>query len=233
MPERHIVAFGGLRPFPGVAHPLLDHVLGLTDRARPKVAGLMTPMGDADASVRMFYERWPVGRCYRSHVALFNRTIADLQGFLLEQDVIFVGGGNTASALAVWRAHGVDAILREAWEAGIVLCGGSAGSNCWFECSTTDSFDLSQLAPLHDGLGFLPGSHSPHYDGEPQRRPLYHRLIKEGFPAGIAVDDDAAAHFVGTDLAEVVSAREGATAYRVERRDDEVVETPLQARLLP
>jgi peptidase E len=151
---------------------------------------------------------------------------------LLEQDVIFVGGGNTASMLAVFRAHGVDQILREAWEAGIVLCGGSAGSLCWFECGTTDSFDLFELAPLHDGLGFLAGSHCPHYDGEEQRRPLYHRLIGEGFPAGIAIDDDAAAHFVGTELKEVVSAREGATAYRVEKAGDRVVETTYEARAL-
>ena len=114
----------------------------------------------------------------------------------------------------------------------MILTGGSAGSLCWFECGTTDSFDLNQLQPLHDGLGFLPGSHCPHYDGEDQRRPTYHRLIREGFPAGYAIDEDAAAHFVGTDLAEIISARDGATAYRVELQDGRVVETPLAARQL-
>jgi peptidase E len=132
--------------------------------------------------------------------------------------------------LAVWRVHGVDRVLREAWEAGVVLCGGSAGSLCWFECGTTDSFDLNQLQPLRDGLGFLPGSHCPHYDGEEQRRPLYHKLIGAGFPAGYAIDDDAAIHFTGTAIAEVVSSRAGATAYRVERTNGAVVETPLTAR---
>ena len=121
---------------------------------------------------------------------------------------------------------------RERRQAGVLLSGGSAGSLCWFECGTTNSFDLHQLAPLQDGLGLLPGSHCPHYDGEAQRRPLYHRLVAEGFPPGYAIDDDAAVHFVGTAVAEVVSAREGATAYRVELRDGQVVETPLAARPL-
>ncbi|MGE4057112.1 MAG: Type 1 glutamine amidotransferase-like domain-containing protein, partial [Vicinamibacterales bacterium] len=147
-------------------------------------------------------------------------------------DIIVVGGGNTANMLAVWRVHGVDRALRSAWEHGVILTGGSAGSLCWFECGTTDSFNLSRLAPLHDGLGFLPGSHCPHYDGEPQRRPLYHALISEGFPGGYAIDDDAAMHFVGTEVADIVSGRAGAGAYRVERVDGRTVETPLMVRQL-
>ena len=106
--------------------------------------------------------------------------------------------------LAIWRLHGMDAILREAWEDGVVLCGMTAGWLCWFECGVTDSFG-PDLAPLHDGLGFLPGSHCPHYDGEAQRRPRYHGLVAEGLPGGFAADDGAALHFVGTDLAEVVT----------------------------
>ena len=144
-----------------------------------------------------------------------------------------VGGGNTLSMLAVWRAHGVDAALRAAWEAGVVLTGGSAGALAWFECGTTDSFHLDKMEPIHDGLGFLAGSHCPHYDGETQRRPLYHSLIAGGFPAGVAIDDDTAVHYVNTGIDEVVSAREGATAYRVETGPDgAVVETPLSARQL-
>jgi peptidase E len=134
--------------------------------------------------------------------------------------------------LAVWRVHGVDRALRAAWNKGVILAGGSAGSLCWFECGTTDSFSLYRLAPLHDGLGFLPGSHCPHYDGEEQRRPLYHQLIRDGFPAGYAIDEDAAIHFEGTTIAEVVSARAEASAYRVERVGGEVVETQLEARAL-
>ncbi len=231
-PQRHIVPFGGLRPTPGRTHPLVEYLLDLTGKPRARVCCIPTATGDSRDTVAMFYERMPAARSERTHLNLFNRTVTDLEAFLLEQDLIWVGGGNTANMLAVWRVHGVDRALRAAWEAGVVLTGGSAGSLCWFECGTTDSFNLRELAPLHDGLGFLPGSHCPHYDGEAQRRPLYQRLIWEGFPAGYAIDDDAALHFQGTDLAEVVTARQGATAYRVERSHDGVVETPLQARLL-
>jgi peptidase E len=170
-------------------------------------------------------------RAEPSDLTLFDRRVEDVAGLLLSQDVIYVGGGNTASMLAVWRAHGVDQVLREAWERGIVLCGMSAGANCWFECSTTDSFGPT-LAALDDGLGFLRGSFCPHYDGEPQRRPAYELLISKGFPAGYAADDNAALHFSGTELVECVSSRAEASAYRVELVDGEVVQTALETRLL-
>ena len=116
--------------------------------------------------------------------------------------------------LAVWRAHGLDTVLTEAWAAGIVLAGMSAGAICWFEASVTDSFGPT-LAPLNDGLRLLPGSCCPHYDGEPLRRPTYQRLVASGFPAGYAVDDAAALVFEGTDLVEVVASTPDARAYRV------------------
>ncbi len=206
------------------------YVLSLTGKDRPKVCCISTATGDSPDALLRFYGNFPASRCEPSHLALFNRTVRDIRKYLLSQDVILVLGGNTANLLAVWRTHGVDLALKEAWEAGVVLCGGSAGSLCWFECGTTDSFDVNELAPLHDGLGFLSGSHCPHYDGEAQRRPLYHRLIAEGFPPGYAIDDDAAIHFTGADLTEVVSGRAGATAYRVELSGGQVVETPLNAR---
>ena len=211
---------------------MVDYILGLTNAGRPKVCFLPTAAGDALESVVAFHDRFPSNRCEPSYVSLFRRTVEDLRAHLLAQDVIFVGGGNTANLLAVWRAHGLDAILREAWESGVVLAGGSAGSLCWFECGTTDSFNLDLLAPLHDGLGFLPGSHCPHYDGEVQRRPLYHALIADGFPEGYAVDDDAAIRFEGTTPAEIVTARVEAGAYRVECSASGVIETRLVARLL-
>ena len=133
--------------------------------------------------------------------------------------------------LAVWRVHGFDEVLREAWEHGIVLCGGSAGMICWFEASVTDSFG-PQLEGMRDGLAFLRGSACPHYDGEERRRPRYHELVASGFPAGLAADDSVALHFRGTDLAEAITARAGATAYRVELVDGSVRETALGARLL-
>ncbi len=232
MPAPQIVPFGGLRPRPGALHPLVDYLLKLTGKPRPKVACIPTATGDAPEHLLAFYNRIPAARAERSHLSLFHRTVTDIRAYLLEQDLIWVGGGNTANMLAVWRVHGVDRALREAWEAGVVLTGGSAGSLCWFEGGTTDSFNLNELAPLRDGLGFLPGSHCPHYDGEAQRRPLYHRLVAEGFPEGIAIDDDAAVRYEGTRLVEVVTARAGATAYRVERVDGAARETPLEARLL-
>jgi peptidase E len=143
-------------------------------------------------------------------------------------DVVYVNGGNTANALALWRLHGVDRALREVWERGGVLGGWSAGGICWFEDGLTDSFG-PQLRPLGDGLGFLAGSFCPHFDGEPLRRPVYLKAVREGtVPPGYAADDDAALLFEGTELREVVSQRDGARAYRVTAEGEE----PLEARLL-
>ena len=161
MEGKHIVAFGGARPVGAGMHPLYSYVLSLAGKDRPKVCCIPTATGDAPANLVRFYSNFPASLCEPSHLALFGRTVTDIREYLLSQDVIFVLGGNTANLLAVWRVHGVDLALKEAWEAGVVLCGGSAGSLCWFECGTTDSFDLNELKPLHDGLGFLPGSHCP------------------------------------------------------------------------
>jgi len=226
--DRHIVAIGGHGMEP--ENPLDDFVLALTAKSRPRVLLVPTATGDADRLIVRFYGAFGASRCEPSHLQLFNIPPPDLRGLVLAQDAVFVGGGNTASMLAVWRAHGLDRILREAWEAGVVLAGSSAGSICWFEAGVTDSF-RAELDGL-DCLGFLPGSNCPHYDGEEQRRPAYHRLVAEGFPAGWAADDHCGLHFIGTELREAVSARDGAAAYRLELRDGEVVETPLPTRLL-
>jgi dipeptidase E len=140
---------------------------------------------------------------------------ADLRELALSHDVILVCGGNTANMLAVWRVHGFDRVLREAWEAGVLLTGWSAGMICWFEAGVTDSFG-PQLEGMRDGLGFLPGSACPHYDGEERRRPVYTSLVRGTFPPGLALDDGVAAHFVGTELREIVTTRPDAGGYRVE-----------------
>ncbi|HCL30515.1 MAG TPA: peptidase E [Candidatus Latescibacteria bacterium] len=227
---RQIIPFGGMRRTERRVHPLIDYLLVATGKSRVRVCIIATATGDS----AQHYEGWfPPERTWITHLRLFDRTVTDLPDFLCDQDLIFVGGGNTLSMLAVWRAHGVDVALRAAWEAGVVLTGGSAGSLAWFDCGTTDSFHHDRLEPLHDGLGFLSGSHCPHYDGEAQRRPLYQKLIGDGFPAGIAIDEDAAVHYEGTEIREIVSARTGATAYRVERNTDgQVLETALSARSL-
>ena len=215
-------------------NPLLDRfVMSLAGRERPRVCFVATASGDSEGYVARFYRAFAEHECRPADLGLFDRRAGDLRRFVLEQDVVYVGGGNTASLLAVWRAHGLDSILREALEAGAVLCGISAGMNCWFEASTTDSFG-PELAPLYDGLGFVSGSACPHYDGEAQRRPLYRELVAGGFPAGYAADEGAALHFdaAGT-LVEAVASRPDARAYRVERGPDGAVdERPLPTRYL-
>jgi peptidase E len=229
--ERHIVAIGGGTRDLAAREPLDRFVLSLARSGEPRVCYVGTATGDAQDGILLFFEAFSRHRCTPSHLPLFWREHDDLRSHVLEQDVVWVGGGNTASMLGVWRAHGLDLILREAWETGIVLAGVSAGMICWFECGVTDSFG-TQLAPLHDGLGFLSGSACPHYDGEEQRRPTYRRLVADGFPGGLALDDLAAAHFTGVELAEVVATRAGARGHRVELQGGEVAETPLEPRLL-
>ena len=202
-------------------NPLLDEfVLSLARAERPRVCFIPTASGDAESYVAGFYRAFSAFDCRPSDLQLFARKVAELRAFVLEQDVIYVGGGSTANLLAVWRVHGLDAILREAWESGVVLCGISAGMNCWFEQSVTDSFGA--LAPLDDGLGLIAGSACPHYDGENERRPAYRRLIESGeLGGGVAADDGAALVFLGTDVEEVVASRPQAAAYRVGREGEE------------
>ncbi len=231
MGKRHIVAMGGGGFSMEPENPRLDdYILSLARRRRPRVCFVPTASGDAEEHIAAFHAAFPGQRARATHLSLFRRTIADLDGFLSKQDVIYVGGGSTANLLAVWRAHGLDRVLRAAWSAGTILCGLSAGSLCWFECGVTDSF--GPLAPLRDGLGLLPGSHCPHYDGEPGRRPLYRRLVAGGFPAGYAADDDVGLHFTGTELFRAVASRPGAKAYSVERVGRRVVESPLPVERL-
>jgi peptidase E len=147
-----------------------------------------------------------------------------------EQDVIYVGGGDTANLLVLWRRHGLDVLLREAYSRGAVLSGVSAGMLCWFNDGVTDSY--GGLEPLRDGLGIIAASACPHYDGEPERRPTYHRLIAAGMQPGYAADDGAALHFHGQTFVEAVSSRPQAGAYRVELVRESVTETRLPVRFL-
>lgn len=218
MDRRRIVAMGGGGFSMEPENPLLDEfVLSLarTRAPRPRVCFVPTAGGDPEGYVAAFYRAFTALDCRPSDLALFERTIGDLRAHVLAQDVVYVGGGSTANLLVVWRAHGLDRILEEAWREGVVLCGISAGMNCWFRQSVTDSFDVARLARLRDGLGLLPGSACPHYDGEERRRPVYERLVRDGFPAGIALDDLAGAHYVGTALQGVLSTSAAAGGYRV------------------
>jgi peptidase E len=211
-----------------------DYLLGLTGKESPKVCNIPTASGDAFGGIVRFYNAYSSDRCQPSHLELFQRSVRDLRTFLLRQDIIFVGGGNTAAMLAIWRQHGVDAVLREAWQQGILLCGVSAGANCWFEGCSTDSFGLD-LDPLNDGLGFLPGSFCPHYDGEARRRPTLREFVRDGrLPGGWAADNYAALRFEGTVLAETIASVPAARGYRVSRTAaGEFEERELETRLLP
>jgi dipeptidase E len=222
-----IVAMGGLPWQDEERRRLLeDYFVGLTGKERPRL--LFVPTAVADNPELTLWSYSALGdRAQVSHVSFFPWPPPDLRKLALEQDVIFVSGGNTANALAIWRAHGFDEVLHEAWEAGVVLAGWSAGMICWFEAGVTDSFG-PQLEGMRDGLGFLPGSACPHYDGEAERRPVYTRLVADGFLPGLAADDCVALRFDGTDLAEVVTARAGARAYRVTAGGEE----PIEPRLL-
>jgi peptidase E len=200
-------------------------------RERPRICFIPTAAADDDGAVARFYGAF-ARSADASHLALFSRTVEDVDAFLLDQDLVFIGGGNTVNMLAIWRQHGVDRALVAAWQAGVVMSGMSAGGVCWFEGFTTDSFGPT-LRPVRDGLSVLRGSFIPHYHGEAQRLPLYHRLVADGtLPGGYGVDDGAALVFHETELREVVSSQEGAAAYRVERVDGSAHETLLPTRYL-
>ena len=218
--------------------PLLDDfILSRARRTRPRICFVPTASGDAATYIARFYRAFAQRDCVPTDLTLFEGMLPrqpsdteDIAAFVGEQDILYVGGGNTVNAIALWRAHGVDRAFRAAWENGTILCGVSAGMICWFASGLTDSY--GDLAPMRDGLGFLPYSGCPHYDGDPQRRPQFHAAITAGMQAGYAADDSAALCFEGGTLREVVSSRPDAAGYRVELRGGAVVEERLPARYL-
>jgi dipeptidase E len=229
---RQIVAFGGGGFSMESGNPLLDdYVLGLAPSARPRVCFLPSASGDADHYIVRFYRAFAASRCEPSHISLFRREqgAADFRSHLLSQDVIYVGGGSVISLLGVWRAHGIDAILREAWESGVVLSGLSAGSLCWFAESVSGFHGVPQRV---DGLGLLPWSNCVHYAAGGERREAYRRFLLEGMRPGYAAEDGTALHFRGLGLIRVVSSRPRACGWRLEPRGREVSEARLPAAYL-
>lgn len=213
---KQIIALGGGGFSMEPENPLLDqYILQQSNKSLPKLCFLPTASGDADNYITRYYNFFDKQPCKPSHLSLFSPPSRDLEGFLLEQDIIYVGGGNTKNLLALWREWGLDDILRKAWTKGIILAGISAGSICWFEEGVTDSFG-DGLEPI-SCLGLLKGSNCPHYDGEVERRPAYQSLIASGsLQPGIAVDDGVALHFINEEIVHIVSSRPSAKAYRVE-----------------
>jgi peptidase E len=230
-----VLAVGGGMLMPREAVPAhLRYAMELTGQAKPRLCVLNTAVGDDPGSYLRVYDRLAQTPVQVRHLALFPMpNVADPEDLLMSQDVIFVGGGSVANMVAVWRVHGIDEIMRKAWQAGIVLAGSSAGGICWFEGGTTDSFG-AKLRPFTDGLGMLAGSFCPHFNSEPERRPFYLRLVADGtLPGGIACDDGAAAHYVDETLAELVADRPGASAYRVAADGaGSAADTPLDTRFL-
>ena len=231
--QQRILAIGGASLGPtSTDWPLHQYLLDLSGQERPRICFVGAASGE-DASDRAGFYATFARRAEATHLDLFGRRIDDIEAFLLDQDVIYVGGGNTANMLAIWRVHGVDKALRTAWERGVVLAGWSAGAMCWFEGGLTDSFGPN-LAPMRDGLKILAGSFCPHYDAESLRRPRYEELVGSGaLQDGFASDDGVGLLFEGRSFVEAVASLPGQHAYRVERRRGSTAEeTQIRARLL-
>ena len=203
-----------------------EYFLQQTEKDNPKICFIPTASGESQSYIVNFYQAFTKLDCQPSHLSFFSPHTADIESFILEQDAIYVGGGNTKSMLAIWREWNFDTFLKRAYEKGIVLGGVSAGSICWFQEGVTDSIP-GPLTAIK-ALGFLNGSNSPHYDGEAERRPAYHKLLlDEKLSAGIAIDDNVAVHFIDGNVFNVVKSNPKANAYHVFKEDNTVVEKPI------
>jgi peptidase E len=212
---------------------IMRYGLQLTGKPSPRLCYLGTAGGDDATWTTAFYSACTGEDVTPSHLQLFTMpNVRDVRTHLLAQDMLWVGGGSVANLLAVWRVHGLDVILREAWEHGVVLAGASAGSICWHIGGTTDSFGI-ELQPVTNGLAFLPYSNGVHYDSEERRRPLFQKLIAEGtLPAGYATDDGVALHYLDEALHKVIAATSGKYAYHVARTSTGVDETRIEPEIL-
>jgi dipeptidase E len=189
----------------------------------PRVCFIPTASGDSADYINRFYSAFEKLPCRATHLALTGLLTADPIAASNENDIFYVGGGNTREMLATWRQFGLDRALKEAWQAGKILCGISAGAICWFDQAISDSMVEGELHPLAC-LGFLAGTACPHYD-EPGRREAFHRcLATGGVSAGYGIDNSAALHFEGIKLVKGVASRAGAYAYHVALMSGQVVE---------
>lgn len=228
---RQIIALGGGGFSMEPENTLLDsYILRQSGSHNPKICFIPTGSGDSESYISRFYRFFQTQSCTPSHLSLYKPPTRDLESFILEKDIIYVGGGNTKNLLALWKEWGLDLILRKAWEQGIILAGISAGSICWFEEGVTDSYG-DGLEPL-TCLGFLKGSNCPHYDGEADRRPSYHKLMASNkIKPGMAADDDVGIHFINQEVNKIISSRPNARAYKV-YFEKEVIEEELETEFL-
>ena len=230
MPTPRIIALGGheFRARPGDL-AIVRHLLDLTRAERPRVCLLPTASGDPQEGIASFHSTLTRYECRPSHVSLFRleRERVDLRRHLLAQDLIYVAGGSMLNLIAIWRAHGLDRILAEAWESGVLLAGQSAGAMCWFELGITASSGTPKPAR---GLGLLPGSLSVHLGRDPQRRAALREEVGRGaLPGGYALDDGAGLLFEGARPVEAFAGARGARVVRVEREGRRAVEVELHA----
>lgn len=225
-PTGQIIAMGGGGFTMEPENRLLDrYVLDATGRERPRVCFVPTAAGDAAGYIDRFFDAFPDDACEPTYLSLFSRKIDDLAGFLSEQDLVYVGGGNTVNLLAVWRAQGLDRVLPEVMASGTIFCGVSAGALCWFQRGITDSYS-PDLKPLTNGLGVLPGAFCPHYDSDWRRPSAFRDFVHRFGGPAVAAEDGVALHFAGGELVRTVSSRPNAVAYRLEPADGDVrVET--------
>ncbi len=229
--KRQIVTMGGGGFSMEPDNPKLDHFFfGLSNKPKPKVCFVPTASGDSQDYIDRFYMAMKGHEVEPSHLSLFNGPTGSLRDFVMEKDVIYVGGGNTRNLLVLWKEWELDKIFWEAYQKGVVLGGISAGSLCWYSEGVTDSIPgtLSALKCL----GYLKESHSPHYDGETERRPSYQRLLAQGMKPGFACDDGVAGYFANEELVEFVSSRPSALAYRLHVQNSKVIEEPITPRRL-
>jgi dipeptidase E len=230
--DRQVIAMGGGGFSMEPENPLLDrYVIEQARKTRPSVCFLPHATDDAVRYTFKFFKAFTQFDVKPTHLSLFNPETADIESFLMEQDIIYVGGGNTKSMVALWREWNLDKFLRKAYEKGTVLAGISAGANCWFEQCSTDSIPGEfRMLPC---LGIIQGSFCPHYDGEIDRRPSLHQLLGEDkIINGYAADDGAAAHFINGELAYAVSSRPHAKVYKVSKVDRQIIEEAIETRYL-
>ncbi|MBE4907253.1 peptidase E [Bacillus luteolus] len=212
---KQIIAMGGGGFSMEPENPLLDtYILNQSGKNNPKICFIPTASGDSDDYISRFYTFFEKQECQPSHLSLFRPPTRDLESFILEKDIIYVGGGNTKNLLVLWKEWDLDVIFKKAWEQGILLAGVSAGSICWFEEGVTDSYG-DRLEALKC-LGLLEGSNCPHYDGEKDRRPSFQAFVdSRKITPGLAADDGVAFHFIDKELHKIISSRPNAKAYKV------------------
>ncbi len=227
-----IIAIGGggfstTKPDP----KLCGYVLEQSGRNAARVCFVATAVGDSESAIEAFYKMAKKLGAKPSHLSLYAPPLEPLHAYVLKHDVIYVSGGNTRNLLILWKAWGLDAVLRDAYERGIVLAGHSAGALCWFSAGVTDSYP-GRYAPLRC-LGFLRGSFCPHYDGEPKRRPVYRQLVRSGrLPGGYAADDNVALVYRDGRLERIVTSRQRARAHHLSMHAGKLIEESIKPEML-